>query len=54
MSAPEVIGWIQSMGFPIAAFLLIYFDLRSTIISRFDRMEERIHRVETICLKEAK
>jgi len=42
------------MGFPIAAFLLIYFDLRATIVSRFDRMEERIKRVEDTLLKEAK
>ena len=54
MSATEVIGWVQTMGFPIAAFLLIYFDLRATIVSRFDRMEERIKRVEDTLLKEAK
>ena len=38
----EVVQLIQTVGFPIAAYLLLYFDLRSQIIRRIERLESAI------------
>lgn len=34
--------WIQTFGFPIAAYLLLYFDLRSILLKRMDKIEEKL------------
>jgi len=38
----EIVQLIQSIGFPIAAYLLLYFDLRNQIIRRIERLEDAI------------
>ena len=49
----EIITLIQTVGFPIAAYLLLYFDLRSRIFKELDYMKNsladmrtRIERIE--------
>lgn len=42
----EIIGLIQAVGFPIAAYLLLYFDLRARIITDIGELKERICRLE--------
>lgn len=38
----DTISLIQTLGFPIAAYLLLYFDLRNVILTRLDRVEDDI------------
>lgn len=40
----ELVAFIKDMGFPIAAFLLIYLDLRKEVVKLRETLEE-------LCLK---
>ena len=51
----EIIRLIQAVGFPIAAYLLLYFDLRSRIFKELDYMKNsladmrtRLERIEDV------
>lgn len=46
MNGSEIVGLIQAVGFPIAAYLLLYFDLRSRILADIGELKERIARLE--------
>mgnify|MGYP006292593349 CR=1 FL=1 len=35
---------IQTVGFPIAAYLLLYFDLRAILMKRMDKLEAKLDR----------
>lgn len=48
MNGAEIVTLIQTVGFPIAAYLLLYFDLRSRIFSELEDMKGRIKNIEEI------
>lgn len=42
----DAITLIQTVGFPIAAYLLLYFDLRARIIREIDDLKDRMIALE--------
>jgi len=49
----DIYTLISTLGFPIAAYLLLYLDLRKKVVSELEEIKQRLMRIETVVLSKS-